>query len=90
MADVRESATGRVGFHSRVAENVLAMIEREVTLGPVMDEDHRRRLSALGVADDRAFAGGVRDGSLTGPEVVRAIAEQVVDRLRVANPRWFP
>jgi len=87
--DVRESATGRVGFHSRVGENVLAILEREVLLGPAMADDHRRRLDALGVADEHAFAAGVRDGSLQGAEVVRAMAESVVDKLRVANPRWF-
>jgi len=89
VTDVRESATGRVAFHTRVAENVLGVLEREVVLGPAMDEDHRARLAALGVADDHAFAAGVRDGSLAGDEVVRAMAESVVDRLRVANPRWF-
>lgn len=88
--DVREQASGRVGFHSRVAENVLATLEREATMGPAMDADHAERLRALGVADDRAFAAGVRDGSLDGDEVVRAMAESVVDKLRVANPRWFP
>ncbi len=87
--DVRETATGRVGFHSRVAENVLATLEREVTMGPAMEADHRQRLASLGVADDHAFAAGVRDGSLRGDEVVRAMAESVVDKLRVANPRWI-
>lgn len=87
--DVRASASGRVAFHSRVAENVLATLEREATMGPAMEADHRRRLESLGVADDHGFAAGVRDGSLTGDEVVRAMAESVVDKLRVANPRWF-
>ncbi|HEU5083705.1 MAG TPA: DUF6285 domain-containing protein, partial [Acidimicrobiales bacterium] len=59
------------------------------TLGPAMEEAHAARLAALGVADDRAFAAGVRDGSLRGDEVVRAMAESVVDKLRVANPRWI-
>jgi aminoglycoside phosphotransferase (APT) family kinase protein len=88
--DVREQASGRVGFHSRVAENVLATLEREATMGPAMEAEHRERLASLGVADDHAFAAGVRDGSLQGDEVVRAMAESVVDKLRVANPRWFP
>ncbi len=87
--DVRESASGRVAFHSRVAENVLATLEREAAMGPAMEADHAGRLASLGVADDHAFAAGVRDGSLTGDEVVRAMAESVVDKLRVANPRWF-
>ena len=87
--DVRETASGRVGFHSRVAENVLATLERQVTMGAAMEADHGDRLASLGVADDLAFAAGVRDGSLGGDEVVRAMAESVVDKLRVANPRWF-
>jgi len=87
--DVREQASGRVGFHSRVAENVLATLEREVTLGPAMEVEHAERLRSLDVADDREFAAGVRDGSLQGAQAVRAMAESVVDKLRVANPRWF-
>lgn len=87
--DVREQAQGRVAFHSRVAENVLAILEREVTLGPAMADAHDARLASLGVADDRAFAAGVRDGSLAGDQVVRAMADSVVDKLRVANPRWI-
>ncbi len=87
--DVRESASGRVGFHSRVAENVLATLEREATMGPAMAADHAARLASLGVDDDHGFAAGVRDGSLSGDDVVRAMAESVVDKLRVANPRWF-
>jgi len=89
VGDVREAATGRVAFHSRVAENVLGILEREVTLGPAMERAHQQRLAGLGVADDHAFAAGVRDGSLTGPAAVQAMAESVVDKLRVANPRWF-
>lgn len=87
--DVREQASGRVGFHSRVAENVLATLEREVTLGPAMEVEHAERLRSLDVVDDREFAAGVRDGSLQGAQAVRAMAESVVDKLRVANPRWF-
>jgi hypothetical protein len=87
--DVRDAATGRVAFHSRVGENLIALLEREAAMGPVMEADHARRLAALGVADDHGFAAGVRDGSLEGPAVVRAMAESVVDKLRVSNPRWF-
>jgi aminoglycoside phosphotransferase (APT) family kinase protein len=88
--DVRESASGRVAFHTRVAENALAVLEREATMGPAMEAYHRERLASLGVPDDHAFAAGVRDGSLASYEVVRAMAESVVDKLRVANPKWFP
>ena len=46
--DVVESTDGRVRFHSRVAVNVLAIIERELELGPAMAAAHRARLDRLG------------------------------------------
>ncbi len=90
VGDVRAQASSRVAFHTRVAENVLGMLERELGVGGAMAADHAARLAGLGVADDHGFAAGVRDGSLTGPDVVTAMAEAAVDKLRIANPRWFP
>ncbi len=88
--DVRESTTGRVAFHTRVAENVLATVDRELAWGAEMAAAHERRLSGLGVADDHELAAAVRTGALHGDRVVDTIAESVVDKLRVANPKWFP
>lgn len=87
--EVAESATGALAFESRVARNVLAVLQREATLGPAMEQAHDARLRALGVESDGELATRVRDGSLSGREVVRGISEAVVDKLRVANPRWF-
>lgn len=87
--EVAESATGARAFQSRVAQNVLATLQREATLGPTMEQAHRARLHALGVESDSELAAGVRNGSLGGKEVVKTISEAVVDKLRVANPRWL-
>ena len=50
--DVLAATEGRVRFHARVATNVLAMVERELVLGPAQAEAHADRLPVLGFADD--------------------------------------
>ena len=88
--DVAEATTGRVRFHTRVAANVLAVIERELRLGPAHAAAHARRLDALGVADDAALAGAVRAGELDDrfDEVRAAVWSSVRDKLAVANPGY--
>ena len=90
VGDVRPATDGRVAFHSRVAENVLATLQRELEHGPAMVAAHARRLELLGVGDEAALAAAIREGRLAGADVERAVAETVVDKLRVANPSWFP
>ncbi len=50
---------------------------------------HRERLESLGVEDETGLADRIRDGDLDADDVVEAVAETVVDRLRVANPDWL-
>ncbi len=53
--DLAPTLTGRLAFHARVAVNVLAIIRREIELGPEADESERQRLAALlGEAADPA------------------------------------
>jgi hypothetical protein len=86
--DVMEATEGRVQFHTRVAINALRMVERELAEGAVMAEEHAARLAALGVADDAELAAAVREGRLDDrwDEVMTAVYESVVEKLRVANP----
>jgi aminoglycoside phosphotransferase (APT) family kinase protein len=90
-ADVRDGLEGRVSFHARVAANALAMVERELALGPEVARFHAERLLGLGVADDTELVRRIRDGELDGrlEEVRDAIAPSVRARLEVANPRWL-
>jgi hypothetical protein len=78
-------------FHGRVAANVLATVERELTIGPPQAERHRQRLAELGVASDRELADAIRHGRLGHPagKVEQALYDAVVDKLRVANPRYL-
>lgn len=81
---------GSAAFHLKVAANALGIVERELREGPAMEADLARRLDAAGVADEAELAAGIRDGRLADrPEVASAVRGIVVDRLRVANPRWL-
>jgi Domain of unknown function (DUF6285) len=57
-------------------------------LAPAHEQAHRKRLAALGCADDAALCAAIRDGSLDHrfDEVVEAVRAATVDKLTVANP----
>ena len=89
--DVMPAADGRLRFLTRVAANVVAQIEREVALGGQHAQAHAERLSTLGVANDVELARAIREGSLDDrmDEVVAATRAGVVEKLRIANPRYL-
>jgi hypothetical protein len=89
--DVMAATEGRVMFHTRVAVNVLAMVERELALGPSQAEAHRAALARLGVTDDAALAAAIRDGSLDERrvEVLEVLRRTVRAKLEVSNPRYL-
>lgn len=89
--DVMEATDGRVRFHTRVAVNAVAMVERELALGPQQAARHAAGLASLGVKDEVELAGAVRSGAL-GLDDARlwaAVSTSVRDRLAVANPRYL-
>jgi aminoglycoside phosphotransferase (APT) family kinase protein len=88
--DVAAATTGRVRFHARVASKVLAMIERELRLGPSHAAAHATRLARLGYPDDAALAAAIRAGDLDdrADEVLAACWEAAIDKLEVANPGY--
>ncbi|MFN8037779.1 MAG: DUF6285 domain-containing protein [Acidimicrobiales bacterium] len=86
--DVLPDAEGRVRFHGQVAVRVLAMVERELTLGPTQAEAHAERLASLGLTSEADLAAAIRAGDLDDryDEVKAAVLATVEDKLRVANP----
>jgi hypothetical protein len=92
----RDDLPGRVAFHARVTANVLAIVERELTLGPELDAAERRRLADLlerdGDLDDLTaeLARRIRDGSLDDRRgaVVEHVRASVLAKLAVANPGY--
>ncbi|GAA2371303.1 DUF6285 domain-containing protein [Nonomuraea africana] len=86
--DVLPEVEGRVRFHTRVAVNVLGMVEREIELGPSQAAAHADRLDRLGVADDAELAGAIREGRFEEDELLGVLTAAVRDKLRVANPPY--
>jgi hypothetical protein len=91
LVDGADGETVPNRFHARVAANVLAIVERELALGPGHAVAHRERLERLGVSDDVALAGAIRDGALDDrlDEVRELVWASVRDKLAVANPRYL-
>jgi hypothetical protein len=89
--DVMSATEGRVQFHTRVAVNVLGMVQRELELGPEQAAAHRQRLDALGFADEGELAAAIRRGDVDDryDEIKAAVAATVRDKLTVANPKYL-
>ncbi len=88
--EVITSTEGRLRFHARVASNVLAMVEREIELGPAQALAHDERLERLGVTDDAELAAAIRERRFDdrADELRTLLAEMVADKVAVANPRY--
>ena len=89
--DVMAATEGRVQFHTRVAVNVLGMVERELAAGPQQAAAHSEGLHSLGVADESELAAAIRDRRLDDrmAEVTEFVRRTVTDKLRVANPKYL-
>jgi hypothetical protein len=86
--DVRESTSGQVNFHARVAANALRMVERELLAES--DGTAREALAGLGFDDEAQLAAAIRAGRLDdrGDQVLGALRALVNDRLAVAHPGY--
>ncbi|HEY7946466.1 MAG TPA: phosphotransferase family protein [Acidimicrobiales bacterium] len=88
--DVMAGTDGRLRFHARVAANVVAMVGRELTLGPRQASAHAARLTGLGVADEAELATAIRTGRLAArvEEVYAVVRATVAEKLAVAHPGY--
>jgi aminoglycoside phosphotransferase (APT) family kinase protein len=95
--DVRANTTGRTQFHSRVASNVVAVVERELTLAPVLHAAHAETLRVLGIEGldlneaEVVLTAAIRNGSYDDrlSELGAALRPTVSLRLAIANPKHF-
>ncbi len=89
--DVLAATDGRLKFHARVAANVLAIVERELELGPAQASAHRERLARLGVESDAELAEAIRASRFDGrgTELRAELRAAVTDKLLVANPGYL-
>jgi len=90
---VMEHSDGGARFDARVARNALAIVERELRIGPELAASHARRLRHLGFDDEAALAAAVRAGELDDDgawqPVATALAASARDQLLVANPGYL-
>jgi len=86
--DVRESTSGQVNFHSRVAANALRMVERELLADP--EDGVNEALARLGYSDEAQLAAAIRAGDVDGAgEPVQATLRALVGRrLAAAHPGY--
>ncbi|HWB65901.1 MAG TPA: DUF6285 domain-containing protein [Mycobacteriales bacterium] len=87
--EVMPALDGRLRFHALVAANVMAILGRELALGPEHAAAHAARLEALGVGDDAELAAAIRSGAMDDrlAELLSALRASVEAGLRVANPK---
>src|SRR4051812_49795314 len=64
--DVMTSTEGRVQFHTRVAINVLNMVQREIEQGGAQLADHEKGLQRLGFSTEQELADAIRSGGGEG------------------------
>jgi hypothetical protein len=90
VSDVMAGTEGRLRFHARVAANVVAMVGRELELGPGQRSDYAEDLRGLGVRSDRELADAIRAGELDdrADEVGAVVRGSVAAKLAVAHPGY--
>jgi Domain of unknown function (DUF6285) len=84
-------------FHCRVAINVLAMVRRELELGPAADLSERAGLAGLIGRDGpleelrRILAEQIRDGRIgaSHPDLIAHVRRTLRDALAINNPKWL-
>lgn len=79
------------GFEARVVRNVLAIVEREIEMGPAVAEQRNAVLAEHGAADDEALAHAIRAGE--HDDEAEALRQQLLAlaeaQLAIDNPRWL-
>ena len=86
--DVRDSTTGQVNFHARVAANALRIVERELLVDSA--DDVNGALADIGFDDEAQLAAAIRSGALDArsEQVQSTLRRLVSHRLSVAHPGY--
>ncbi|UXA19432.1 DUF6285 domain-containing protein [Mycobacterium sp. SMC-4] len=86
--DVRAACAGQVGFHARVAANVLRIVERELLDATADFTD--ATLAAVGFADEASLAAAIREGRMDdrAEDVMACLRVLVGHRLSIDHPGY--
>lgn len=91
-SEVYPQLAGAERYRTRVALNVLRIVQRELALGPAADRDEAAELQAL--AGTSATAGTLAaqiaagERALDDPQLVAFLRNALRRALAVNNPRW--
>ena len=90
LSDVVAGTDGRLRFHARVAANVVAMVGRQISLGPQQESEYAASLDHLGIRSTFELADAIRAGALLdrADEVGAAVSASVAAKLAVAHPGY--
>jgi Domain of unknown function (DUF6285) len=95
--DILPTLAGDRQFHCRVAINILAMVRRELELGPALDAAEHERLRRLLGQDgslaelNRRLAALIRSGAVepSRPDLLDHLRRTIVAALEINNPKWL-
>ncbi|HXQ62374.1 MAG TPA: phosphotransferase family protein [Acidimicrobiales bacterium] len=89
-SDVMAGTDGRLRFHARVAANVVAMVGRQVALGPRQESEYAELLGQIGLRNTAELADAIRTGHLDdrADEVRAVVSASVAAKLAVAHPGY--
>lgn len=79
------------GFEARVVRNVLAIVERELSLGPDVAVDRSVLLADFGAVDEVDLAAAIRSGAHDDhvTELRARLLALAELQLAIDNPRWL-
>ena len=89
LVDVREGVDGRLGFHARVAGNVVAIVERELALGDRSCDASRRPARRPGRGRRRGTGFADPFGAFDGHDW-HTVAAVVRESVRTSSPSAIP
>lgn len=92
LDDVTPAVDGQLGFHCRVAANVLALVAREIANAAAADERYAAALAELGVEDEPGLAKLIASPDtdpVTLNRVDSLVRRRVWERVLIANPRYL-
>lgn len=93
----RPALTGHAAFHARVAENALAIVERELVKGADANARAVSRLQSLLKADaedrrelDRKLCQEIRAGrlSVSNAELMKHLKASLIDQVQIDQPKY--
>jgi hypothetical protein len=85
------TASRSASYHARVAANALGIVERELARGAGPLECRALALASLGLSSEGDLAAAIRSGgwALDDPQLLAVLADGVLERVAVANPRYL-